>query len=47
MKDLKKEIDEKLKIIEKMIAENKDKEEIENSRKELDKLLNKYLKGYK
>ena len=47
MKDLKKEIDEKLKIIEKMIVENKDKEEIENSRKELDKLLNKYLKGYK
>ena len=47
MEDLKKEIDEKLKNIEKMINENKDKEEIENSRKELDKLLNKYLKGYK
>ena len=30
-----------------MIAENKEKEEIENNRKELDKLLNKYLKGYK
>ena len=47
MEDLKKEIDEKLKAIEKMIAENKEKEEIENNRKELDKLLNKYLKGYK
>ena len=47
MEELKKEIDEKLKNIEKMIDENKDKEEIENSRKELDKLLNKYLKGYK
>ena len=47
MENLKKKIDEKLKNIEKMIAENKDKEEIENSRKELDKLLNKFLKGYK
>ena len=47
MKKLKKQINEKLKTIEKMIDENKEKEEIENIRKELDKLLNKYLKGYK
>ena len=47
MDDLRKKIDEKIKTIEKMIAENKDKKEIEINRKELDELLNKYLKGYK
>ena len=42
-KNLKIEIKEKLNKIEKMIEEEKSKEEIEKERKELDKMLEEYL----
>lgn len=42
MEDLREKIEKQLKLLEKDIKENKDKEEIANKRKELDKLLNEY-----
>ena len=42
-KNLRIEIKEKLNKIEKMIEEEKSKEEIEKERKELDKMLEEYL----
>ena len=47
MEDLKNKIESKLREIEKMIAENRPKEEIEESRKKLDELLNEYLRKFK
>lgn len=44
MKELKKEIAKNLKKLETMIKLEKDKNEIEEQRKELDNLLEKYLK---
>ena len=46
MDDLRNDINNKLELLEQLISNN-DVNEIENIRKELDKLLNKYLKGYK
>ena len=47
MEDLKNKIREQLKIIEKMIENNEEKEEIEKKRKELDEFLKMYLKNLK
>lgn len=44
MKELKKEISEKLKQIEKLIESNCNKEEIEKERKIVDEMLEKYIK---
>lgn len=45
MNDLKDNIKKELEILEKMINLNKEKEQIENQRKKLDKLLEEYLKN--
>lgn len=47
MKDLNKQISEILKEIEKMINNKNSKSEIEEKRKELDKLLEIYLENFK
>ncbi len=47
MKELEKEISKNLKELEEMINNKKTKKEIEEKRKELDKLLEKYLKNFK
>ncbi len=44
MKDLKNNIKKEIEILENMINLNKEKEQIENQRKKLDKLLEEYLK---
>lgn len=44
MKDLKDNIKKEIEILENMINLNKEKEQIENQRKKLDKLLEEYLK---
>ena len=44
MKNLKKEISEQLKKIEKMIKNGENKTEIDVERKKLDKMLEEYLK---
>lgn len=46
MKCLKEKISDLLQDMEKMIK-NKEKQEFENKRKELDNLLNEYLKNFK
>lgn len=46
MNDLKDNIKKELETLEKMITLNKGKEEIENQRKKLDKLLEEYLKDF-
>ena len=46
MKCLKEKISDLLKDMEKMIK-NREKQEFENKRKELDNLLNEYLKNFK
>ena len=46
MKCLKEQISDLLQDIEKMIK-NREKQEFENKRKELDNLLNEYLKNFK
>ena len=47
MKELEKEISIILKELEEMIKNKIDKNEIEEKREELDKLLEKYLKNFK
>ena len=47
MEDLKKEISENLKELEKMINNKNDKKEIQEKRKKLDKLLEKHLENFK
>ena len=44
MKDLKENIKKEIEILENMISIKKKKEQIENQRKKLDKLLEEYLK---
>lgn len=44
MKELKDNIKKEIEILENMISLNKEKEQIENQRKKLDKLLEEYLK---
>ena len=44
MKDLKDNIKKEIEILENMINLNKEKEQIENQRKKLNKLLEEYLK---
>ncbi len=47
MGELRKNIDEQLKILEEMIKNNEDKDKIEKERKKLDEILNLYLKNFK
>ena len=47
MKEIEKEISKNLKELEEMINNKNSKREIEEKRKELDKLLEKYLKSFK
>ena len=44
MEDLKKKIKEELKILEEMIEKKKKKNKIDNQRKKLDSLLEKFVK---
>ena len=44
MEELEKQINKKIEILKEKISSGKSKEEIEKERKELDRLLNKYLK---
>ena len=46
MENLKESINNKLKLLEKLIDENSDIEKIESVRNELDKLLNMYMKDF-
>ena len=46
MEDLKEKINKKLRLLEELIIENKEMETIEKTRKELDSLLNEYMKNF-